>query len=831
MAQFEERPWTVLSSLLLVLSLHAVTGSSGWAGCFHGQDVFATIRENSPSGERVADVKVDTEVDGVHWSLNGKDADWLYLEDGTIRLNTSADKIFDRETLGPVLMAQLSCYEEDVPQSVYRIVVEIIDENDNKPVFAEDTVQYFTISELTAVNTVAFKVQATDADNDKILYSIDRTSPDAEHFRIDLPNSGEVILAKALDYETKTQLTVTIYASEMNTAEHFNISTNISIDVLDGDDQYPQFVPCTLLYQDENNRVCINPVYMANVTEGEEDVVLDFSPGFIHAVDGDRGLRSPVKYRIISGDDDGRFKMDAETGEVRLTHAVTDRIITPSLQLTIMAYQQDDPRKYSVATAEVRVLSVNQFHPEFDAAEYYGFVAAGNSPASLVKTYGGKALILRVDDQDFEYGFNPMIYFSFSPLSNHSDLYRVTEEGLVIAKLRQIKAKQIHVLEVMAVDKETSETTFATVVVEVLFYGQSAPHSPRTDEQVIGCTVGKALVLATVFTSALGGVLWTAMWLKRKHKGSRGPLERGCVAQGKHPNVSLRWFQLVSHRCAMPHMDEVSHKNEEYGTYNPSFSFCSQDEVLSSRNVVSTRTSFVCTEMLRGSVSFNNSQSTPNKVAFSSLDRDGSHTHGAQEEKFASPPPSPSIHDTSVTPPLFCPGMEETSNDDVTSPSSQASVSCCNSRLASAEIDKPFSVPRARTPVGTPLLSPPFLMVVNTPSSTPEHAPLKATLVTIYTTPPDTPPITPTDTQSIDANQPSTSLDHIDDPECSDDASLDRRASTMSENDHEVAEEEEEGILGDEDANKNSESELESDEEELLRVMARCNPIFITFSK
>lgn len=41
------------------------------------------------------------------------------------------------------------------------------------------------------------------------------------------------------------------------------------------------------------------------------------------------------------------------------------------------------------------------------------------------------------------------------------------------------------------------------------------------------------------------------------------------------------------------------------------------------------------------------------------------------------------------------------------------------------------------------------------------------------------------------------------------------------------------GFLGDEDADKNSEGEdeLESDEEELLRVIARCNPIFITFTK
>lgn len=56
----------------------------------------------------------------------------------------------------------------------------------------------------------------------------------------------------------------------MNTAEHFNTSTTLTITVLDGDDQYPQFLPCVLLFQDEASRVCTSPVYTVNVTEGAE---------------------------------------------------------------------------------------------------------------------------------------------------------------------------------------------------------------------------------------------------------------------------------------------------------------------------------------------------------------------------------------------------------------------------------------------------------------------------------------------------------------------------------------------------------------------------------
>jgi len=57
---------------------------------------------------------------------------------------------------------------------------------------------------------------------------------------------------------------------EINTAEHYNTSVNISITILDGDDQYPQFLPCTLLFQDETSRICTSPVYTVNVTEEEE---------------------------------------------------------------------------------------------------------------------------------------------------------------------------------------------------------------------------------------------------------------------------------------------------------------------------------------------------------------------------------------------------------------------------------------------------------------------------------------------------------------------------------------------------------------------------------
>lgn len=57
----------------------------------------------------------------------------------------------------------------------------------------------------------------------------------------------------------------------MNTKERFNASTRVQVNVLDGDDQYPQFLPCTPRTH-QGLTVCTSPVYTANITEGQLQV-------------------------------------------------------------------------------------------------------------------------------------------------------------------------------------------------------------------------------------------------------------------------------------------------------------------------------------------------------------------------------------------------------------------------------------------------------------------------------------------------------------------------------------------------------------------------------
>ncbi|XP_072551490.1 uncharacterized protein [Salminus brasiliensis] len=558
--------WRTLLLCYLLSPVSHLTESA--SECDGGQDVFATVRENSPMGEFIANLTItgDPSDNQITLSLAGDDADWFFLERKTIRLNSTLSRVLDREVHGSVLLATVTCYEDGAIQREHRITVEILNRNDNKPEFLQSTVQPIEISELTAVNSIAFTVQAKDADGDTLIYGIDETSPDASYFRMDLPNSGRVILNRTLDYETKTQLQLNFYAREMNTNEHYNTTATLTINVTDGDDQYPQFQPCTLLSLSQGSPICANPLYTVNITEKDEDIVLDFSPGPVHAVDGDEGLRTPLTYTILSGADNGRFVIHSESGEVRLTRRVENRLLTPTLRLRIMAAQSDDPMKYSVATALVRVLAENRFPPQFSRSAYHGFVSESTSPASLVNTYGNELLMLEATDRDFTDGFNPKLQYSLSSDSNGSQLYYITQEGLLIAKANQLQPNHKHSLEVLATDLESGDVVKAVIDINVLQKGVPVPQGPLEEGQPRGSgTVGRTGGVVGVCLILLAIALFVLVYFIKRKRQRQDPANRASVAEGKHPNV-------VNHSRSQPLVEEVFYHNEAFSGYDASTS-------------------------------------------------------------------------------------------------------------------------------------------------------------------------------------------------------------------------------------------------------------------
>uniref|UniRef100_A0A8C5QV92 Cadherin domain-containing protein n=1 Tax=Leptobrachium leishanense TaxID=445787 RepID=A0A8C5QV92_9ANUR len=549
------------SSEILLLALSFSVQLTSGDQCSGGSNIFTEIPENSPNGTFVTNLTVfgDSLTSTVKLCLSGTDADWFYLEGKHVWLNVSSGKTLDKEALdSSVLLVTLTCSEEGFPTVHYRIIVQILNENDNKPHFLEESVKAQNISELAEVDSIVFTAQALDRDGDTLMYMIDQSTGDSKYFHMDLPNNGKVLLSRPLDYESKQELEVVIHAVEMTTRERQRTSAKVQVLVLDGDDQYPQFLPCQYMSHDGLN-VCVNPTYVVNITEGEEQTgPLTFSPGPIFAEDGDKGIMAPISYSFLPGPDSDQFLIDNVTGLVTLAHPVERRLNTSVLNLKVLASQVGDPRKFSLAEVVVRILAINKHAPRFALTQYQAFAQEDHGPVALVTTYNGRVLSFIPIDDDFPNGTNPAIHLSLNLQANASQLFQLTQSGLLIVKANKLRSTATYPLQIIARDRESGETAHCTVYVKVLAHGQAAPRDPSEprpmfslpDLPIVAAGLGALGIL-------LGILLFLFFRLLRSHRQQQQQMSRTSLVTEKDTSV-------VTTSKSSPQAEEQGYQNAAY---------------------------------------------------------------------------------------------------------------------------------------------------------------------------------------------------------------------------------------------------------------------------
>ncbi|XP_038667637.1 uncharacterized protein LOC119973485 isoform X2 [Scyliorhinus canicula] len=542
--------------------------------CSGGHDLYIDIKENSPNGTFIAKLTVNgnPSTGEINLNLTGTDMEWFRLEEKVVKLNVWPTRQLDRELLTtPLLFAMIICTDVASSDQIhYRLMVQILDENDNPPIFLKKSVQPLNVSELTPVGDVLFTLQAHDKDGDDLIYMIDSTSSDARFFKINLPSSGQVLLAQHLDFELKKELDLMVYALEINTKERYNTSVEMTISVLDGDDQYPRFLPCHFLSHG-GARICVNPVYTGNVTETKLPFrALQLSPGPILAEDGDMGLQTAIIYSILEGDDNGRFEINNVTGAIMMRWPVRSYAQTPSFSLTIMASQVDDPSKYTVTKVLIHVFAQNRHRPRFNKIEYKGFVQEQSNPLALVVTYGNKPLLVKAVDQDFKNGRNPNLIYALKHQSNHTQLFQVTQDGLLLARTDWLHAHEKYMLQIVGSDNESGDVVSTRVNIEILHSSQPVPSGLSKESRkysskemgLLGGIIGILLLfLATAF------VLLTCH-LRHRHRQHR---QRGTVAAERNTNVV---------NTSKP---EQSYSNLAY--INEGFSDCNEESTCNQRRI------------------------------------------------------------------------------------------------------------------------------------------------------------------------------------------------------------------------------------------------------
>ncbi|XP_078475867.1 cadherin-related family member 5-like isoform X2 [Lampetra planeri] len=421
------------------------------------------------------------------WALAGPNSTWFYVDDaGGLRLD--ARRSLDAENMTtPVLRVDVTC-SHGVEHTEHSILVQVTNLNDNQPRFERD-VYLVDINELSPVDSTFVSVKATDLDGDAIRYVLDPNSNGVEFFTITLPGSGRISLHRPLDFEELTDLRLIVYAEEFSTTERYRATATVWVTVRDGDDMYPHFLPCRLSGPDGASQhgpgdaanitdtavtalstpLCLPPTYNATVRQGEiQTSPFVFSPGPILAEDGDKGLNTRITYTIAQEEPGGHVRIDAATGNVTLVRAVRDRFQVPQINLQIMAAQVDDPRKFAVAVAVVRVVSLNRWAPAFPGG-YEGFVRESSGDAVPVFTTRESALRVHALDRDFPNGLNPRVEYSLIvPAGARAEWFYVTHEGFVLARGDALTLGQSFALEVVATDQESFDVAKTSLNIEVI---------------------------------------------------------------------------------------------------------------------------------------------------------------------------------------------------------------------------------------------------------------------------------------------------------------------------------------------------------------------------
>ncbi|XP_036440311.1 B-cadherin-like [Colossoma macropomum] len=301
------------------------------------------------------------------YSISGEGADLDPKGLFTIKRNDGSlyvTRPLDREAKDKyVLQAHAIAADGEDKEDPMEIIVEVIDMNDNTPVFTQNPF-LGSVPEASPKEFEFMTVTATDADepnndNADVRYSIlsqNPQLPDPNMFVIN-PVTGAIrVNAAGLDREKYPQYTLTIAAGDMQGEGRVGTGTAV-ITVTDSNDNAPQFEKTSYTVSVPENKVGAVVVKMP-VTDGDEPQ----SPAWT------------AKFRIISGNNGGFFNVSTGPNKQEgIITTVKPLDFEKTNKYTLLVVAENDvpfakPLTTSTATVIVNVQDVNEA-PVFDPEE------------------------------------------------------------------------------------------------------------------------------------------------------------------------------------------------------------------------------------------------------------------------------------------------------------------------------------------------------------------------------------------------------------------------------------------------------------------------------
>ncbi|XP_035377222.1 protocadherin alpha-8-like isoform X11 [Electrophorus electricus] len=246
------------------------------------------------------------------------------------------------------------------------ITVDVLDINDNMPVFTKD-VYSVMLNENTPVGTTIVQMNATDLDqgsNGEIIYSLgNRVNDKLQKLFYINSLTGEIIVKGLLDFEVRDSYEIDIQASDKGSPP-LTADKSVIVRIVDINDNAPEI----------------------EVTSFSSSIPEDSRPGTTVALISVSDLDSGVNGNVLcSLPVDIPFKLIPSSQKnvySLVTASLLDREMKYEYDVTLVAKDEGQPPLSSVKTITVTVSDVNDNCPEFSLRPYMFYVTENNSPGA-----------------------------------------------------------------------------------------------------------------------------------------------------------------------------------------------------------------------------------------------------------------------------------------------------------------------------------------------------------------------------------------------------------------------------------------------------------------
>nr|XP_049605113.1 protocadherin alpha-3-like [Syngnathus scovelli] len=248
------------------------------------------------------------------------------------------------------------------------ILIDVLDVNDNMPVFTKETYSV-TLQENAPLGTTVIQVNATDSDfgsNGEVVYSFGSDVKDKirQLFNID-PVTGEIIVKGNVDFEEQDSYDIDIQASDKGSIP-FKTDKSVIIKIIDVNDNPPEI----------------------EVTSLSRAVSEDSRPGTTVALISVTDLDSGLNGKIISHvSEESPFMLTASMQDnmyAVVTKSQLDREQKQAYDITIIAKDSGEPALTSKQIISVFVSDTNDNSPEFLLSPYTFYISENNKPGDSV---------------------------------------------------------------------------------------------------------------------------------------------------------------------------------------------------------------------------------------------------------------------------------------------------------------------------------------------------------------------------------------------------------------------------------------------------------------